>query len=188
MVNTITYYTRNLINDKSYIGIHSTNDPDDNYLGSGKLILSDIKKYGKENFEKTILGEFDTISEAHYWEGFYIRLYKTTIEDGGYNISPNGGTANGSHSDETKRKMSDATKGKNHPMWGKTQSEKTKRKMSEAHTGKPKSEETKKKMSEFQKGKIISEETKQKMSESHKGHKFSEETKQKMSKSHKLTK
>lgn len=50
-------------------------------------------------------------------------------------------------------------------MKGKPHSEEWKRKMSEARKGKPKSEEWKRKM----KGHIVSEETKRKMSESHKG-------------------
>jgi len=49
-------------------------------------------------------------------------------------------------SEETRRKMSEALKGKNHPMFGKHLSEETRRKMSEAKKGKPRSEETRQKM------------------------------------------
>lgn len=49
------YKTTNLINNKYYIGKHQTNDPHDKYLGSGKLILAAIQKYGRDNFVKTIL-------------------------------------------------------------------------------------------------------------------------------------
>ena len=69
------------------------------------------------------------------------------------------------HSEETKRKVSDANKGR-------TQSEETRKKRSEALKGKPLSEETKRKMSEVRKGKSNafygkshSEETKRKLSE-----------------------
>ena len=65
------------------------------------------------------------------------------------------------HSEETKRKMSDAAKGK-------PKSEETKGKMSEAAKGKPKSEETKRKMSDANYGKKLSEETKRKLSETRK--------------------
>jgi hypothetical protein len=71
-----------------------------------------------------------------------------------------------------------------------TTSEETKKKMSEAKKGKPKSEEARKKMSEahkgrptWNKGKHFSEETKRKMSEAKKN--ISEEARKKMSESHK---
>jgi len=66
-------------------------------------------------------------------------------------------------SEETRRKMSEALKGKNHPMFGKHLSEETRRKMSAIKKGKHKSEETRRKMSEAKKGKPRSEETRQKM-------------------------
>ena len=39
------------------------------------------------------------------------------------------------HSDETRKKMSESTKGENHPMWGKTHSEETRNKISESTKG-----------------------------------------------------
>ena len=54
-------------------------------------------------------------------------------------------------SEETRKKMSEAKKGENHPMFGKHISEETRKKMSEANKGKPHSEETKRKMSEARK-------------------------------------
>lgn len=52
---------------------------------------------------------------------------------------------------------------------GVIRSEETKRKLSIAHKGKPRSKETKRKLSEFHIGKTLSEETKRKMSEAKKG-------------------
>ena len=57
------YETKNLINGKIYIGVHSTDNSEDRYLGSGKVLITAIKKYGIENFQRTILEEFpDAIS------------------------------------------------------------------------------------------------------------------------------
>ena len=71
------------------------------------------------------------------------------------------------HSEETKRKISEATKCENNPMYGKHHSEESKKKISEAHKGKHPSEETRKKLSEAKKN--MSEETKKKLSEAAKG-------------------
>ena len=53
---------------------------------------------------------------------------------------------------ETRKKISYALNGENHPMFGKHISEETRKKMSEAKKGKHLSEETLKKMSEANKG------------------------------------
>ena len=59
----LVYKTTCLINGKIYIGQHQTYDPNDNYLGSGKELREDIEKFGKENFKKEILFDFDTFKE-----------------------------------------------------------------------------------------------------------------------------
>jgi len=69
------------------------------------------------------------------------------------------------HTEETKRKISESTKGiRTH-----VHTEETKRKIGEAHKGKVVSEETKRKMSEAKKGKVISEGHRRKLSETMKG-------------------
>lgn len=51
----IIYETTNLINGKKYRGAHHTKKIEDGYLGSGKALKRAIKKYGKENFKRSIL-------------------------------------------------------------------------------------------------------------------------------------
>jgi hypothetical protein len=57
------YKTTNLLNNKYYIGVHSTYNLDDGYLGSGYMLKSSIKKYGKENFKIQILEFFENRDE-----------------------------------------------------------------------------------------------------------------------------
>ena len=46
------YKITNLINQKFYIGVHATNNPNDSYMGSGVAITRAIAKHGRENFKK----------------------------------------------------------------------------------------------------------------------------------------
>ena len=63
-MNHLVYKTTNNINNKVYIGIHSTLKIDDGYLGSGTAFKRALKKYGKDNFNRIILHNFDTREEA----------------------------------------------------------------------------------------------------------------------------
>ena len=58
------YRITNLVNQKIYIGIHSTDNLNDGYFGSGVIIRKAIKYHGKENFIIEILEWFDWRCEA----------------------------------------------------------------------------------------------------------------------------
>ena len=58
MIYTV-YKITNTINNRYYIGVHKTTNPNDSYYGSGLVIKEAIKKYGKENFIKEILFTFE---------------------------------------------------------------------------------------------------------------------------------
>ena len=73
--------------------------------------------------------------------------FNNSVENG-YNILYEGFSRKGvKHTEEARKKMSDARKGKqtgeNNPMYGKTYSEEARKKMSDARRGIPKSEEWK---------------------------------------------
>lgn len=87
------YKITNLINDKFYYGIHSTNNLDDKYMGSGSAIRKAISKYGADNFKKEIIKYFDTFQEACDYEKEIVNkeLLKNpdcyNLVEGGYYLS-----------------------------------------------------------------------------------------------------
>ncbi len=54
------YKTTNVINGKFYYGMHSTDNLEDGYKGSGTLLRRSINKYGYDNFVIEILEFFET--------------------------------------------------------------------------------------------------------------------------------
>lgn len=57
------YEIKNNINGKIYIGIHKTNNLNDGYMGSGKILNRAFKLYGVEHFTKRILETFNSANE-----------------------------------------------------------------------------------------------------------------------------
>ena len=84
-----TYRIDNLINGKYYIGKHSSESLDDDYMGSGPLIRTAIAKYGIENFKKTILKTFSTSEEAFEHEAQIVTMVEVK-DPMCYNIQPGG--------------------------------------------------------------------------------------------------
>jgi hypothetical protein len=54
------YKTTNIKNGKFYIGMHSTDNLEDGYIGSGKRLWHSINYHGKENFKFEILEFFES--------------------------------------------------------------------------------------------------------------------------------
>lgn len=52
------------IDNTVYIGVHSTNNLNDGYKGSGTLLRRKIEKHGWENFTKEILSHYSTRKEV----------------------------------------------------------------------------------------------------------------------------
>lgn len=83
----VTYKIVCEITKSFYIGSHKTNDPNDNYMGSGKLIKDSILKYGLENHHKEILGVFETRKESVDLEHNLIKEMKRKQPDYCLNLS-----------------------------------------------------------------------------------------------------
>lgn len=102
-MNHFVYETTNLVNGKKYIGKHSCKCEieEDNYLGSGRLILKAISKYGRKNFSRKIIKICDSAEEAFIEERNYIEVTKANENSAFYNIIE-GGKTNIAHFVETK--------------------------------------------------------------------------------------
>ena len=83
------YKITNKANGKIYIGKHQTQDLNDGYMGSGKLLSHAIEKYGIENFEKEILFHFDNEVDMNAKEAELVTKEFCLREDT-YNLCPGG--------------------------------------------------------------------------------------------------
>jgi group I intron endonuclease len=163
-VRHIVYKTTNLTNGRFYVGMHSTENIDDGYLGSGTAFWNALEKYGKECFKKEILEECDDRSSLIECERKWILQLNAVDGDLGYNIR-RGGTNSfygGTRPEEVRQKISNTLKGRKLP-----------RHVVEKvlnNRSKPKwSEEQKKRMRDLRTGVVASESTKQKISSANKG-------------------
>jgi group I intron endonuclease len=164
MIYTI-YRITCVLNGKAYIGKHATSNIDDGYMGSGKLIVSAIKKYGVENFVKEILFIFESEDEMNKKEAelvteeFCDRIDTYNLRlggDGGWDhINKNrlGVRIGPKHSAETKTKIGRASKGRLHSddtkaNIGRQSKERNATEAAiEANRGRPRSKETRQKLS-----------------------------------------
>lgn len=104
------YKTTNRVNGKTYIGLHSTDNLDDGYLGSGVAFKSALKKYGKENFKREILQLYNSLDELIKAEEEIVTEEWVAGRDN-YNLKT-GGLSGGKLSNESKEKISKTLKKK----------------------------------------------------------------------------
>ena len=100
------YKTTNILNGKSYIGMHKVNKQkiDEHYFGSGKYLNNAIKKYGLENFVCEIIEFNNSDLENREREKYWIEKLETLYPNG-YNLSP-GGEGRGYWDKETNKFVS----------------------------------------------------------------------------------
>lgn len=114
----VIYETKNLLNGKIYVGKHKTDNLNDGYLGSGINLKRAIKKYGKDNFIRSILFYLSSEEEMNIKE-FDIVNEEFISRNDVYNIGIGGQGGSlflgRSHSIESRKKISNFRKGKNLP-------------------------------------------------------------------------
>jgi hypothetical protein len=102
------YCTRNLINNMVYVGQHTTDDLDDDYIGSGKDFNIAVEEFGRDNFKSKMLCFCEDKKELDQAERYWIAYWEAC--ERGYNIA-HGGTG-GDLGPEVNKKISEALKGK----------------------------------------------------------------------------
>lgn len=160
------YKTTNLLNSRYYLGMHSTNDLEDGYLGSGTYLKRSLNKHGKENHILEIIEFCKTRKELISKEKTLVNLKEIAKKDC-MNLNVGGGTYN--HTEETKKKISqfgiEYYKTHKHPRLGITHTKESRKKMSDALKGRIvwnkgktglqfHTEESKKKIGDASKGRI----------------------------------
>lgn len=175
------YLVTNLLNSKKYVGItkFSIEERFLQHTKRGFLLTEAIKKYGKQKFSVELVEKVESPEKAYKLEQYYIEKYNTKSPNG-YNLTNGGDGIFGwevteKYRQECSTKVKQLHKEKKVGMYGKIHTEETKKKMSESSKGKPKpwligrkvSEETKEKIRQVNLGKTHSEETKKKISENH---------------------
>jgi len=158
------YEVKNLVNGKTYIGQHITDNLEDGYLGSGQALKRAIKKYGKDNFEKEILLFARNQQALNILEMMAVTPEFCEKRDN-YNLREGGGSK-GRLCSETKKRISVAKSGPKNHNYGKKFSAETRAKMSRAKKGRVVSLEARMKQSQKMRGRKLTEEHRAKMSRS----------------------
>ena len=191
------YLIVNKLNGKVYVGKTGLNPWKERWSqhitsskGKNKTYLYEaIRCHGIEAFDIVKIDETFSNEAANELERYYIKTFESHRPEKGYNLTLGGD--GGFPTEETKRRMSAAGKGKKKPQWfGSMVSEANKRrvfspetraKMSANRKGKAMSPKTRKKISEAMKGRIYSPETIAKKAKAAAGKSPSQETRDKIS-------
>lgn len=83
--NIVYKISRPEIDDRTYIGVHSTNNLNDGYMGSGRRIKNSILKHGLIKHVKQVLFDFKTREEALSKEAELVHLGENSL-----NLIPGG--------------------------------------------------------------------------------------------------
>jgi hypothetical protein len=96
------YRTTNLINGKIYIGVHSTFDLEDGYIGNNIYkqddtktrkettgLVAAVRKYNYDNFKREIIKYFDTEEDAYLYESNLVNE-EFVLQEDNYNIAIGG--------------------------------------------------------------------------------------------------
>jgi hypothetical protein len=163
------YVKTHNITGLKYLGKTTKKDPH-KYLGSGIYWRNHLKKYGSD-YATVIIKECHNKQDLKTWGIYYSNLWNVVDSSEWANLKPEDGDGG-------------SIAGKTNGMYGKRHSVETRKKISQAEKGKIVSEETRRKMSITRKGKPgkkHTQETKEKISKIHSGKVTSDETKLKMS-------
>ena len=131
------YVHKNLKNEKYYVGCTKQNPKERWNYGCGyqrhPKMWKDIQESNwNTDWVHGILGKFTDKNEALKYEAFLIAMLDSVRN--GYNSSSYG-NSHFKHSEESKKKVSEAMTGEKNPMYGKHLSEETKNKMSASKFG-----------------------------------------------------
>ena len=158
----LIYKITNNLNGYIYIGKHQTEHKDDLYMGSGKYLWRAYKKYGMENFTKTILEECSSEKEMNQREREIVNEEFCARRDTyNINLGGDGGFNFKNLPDEEKEKIRKGVSDRTKKWWKKLKEENYdlwKSKIEMLHgsfLGKHHSDETKHKISELKKGKYV---------------------------------
>ena len=195
----IVYKTTRQSTGEYYIGVHSTHNINDTYMGSGDRIKRLITKYGKSDFVRITLVECTTRADALKREADI--LTNEVLNDplclnitvggkgnpaGGHGISDDARAKlrlihlGKSKSEETRKRISESKKGIPSPLKGASRSMEIRNRISAGLMGRVVSDSTKEKISRARTGQPRSPETIEKIRAASKAKRHTEETKARM--------